>query len=550
MTTHEIPLSAIQGAIQDTIIQDTPIDNNTALTDQDSMGYLLDELSVSKTVVPDIANETPAADTAKKEDKVDKVIVTVPPATSSRTPDDPAMFVWTGLDRFECNGVTAGLNALYDGDPDPETLPDGTWTRSFFDAATTTVPYADIYKKPLRSPTSKWRQEYGSQALGYANYWHVERVEHGEVLTGEKARRLAKVAIGGGRTENLPLWQSGFWITITPPLEADWNTLDEEILEQRKTFGWDHFGVAFSNYSVYLMEKLQNFALKFITTCSIMDDDASKPDATKTAGEVVREHIDYFDIPVLLAYVAHASYPNGFPYVRPAMLDKIEGGAGTLVPETLNLYRCVQHDFGRIDEWQISHMANRRRWSMSVEDVRTYQDHVSNHRKHNEVVEINEHLHLVLDTPTMAAMIKSTDMWLTSMKAALAASLTLGRSDGQRQESIRRHSRIATLRALAPWVASMRIIKDGKTSYIESRDDIDAIMVDARNDTQLGNKIYDGVMQYIGDTALSIVAVPVDPELPGMPKDGKDGTKQKMVPLDITSLVFILLEHVRGKSRG
>lgn len=48
----------------------------------------------------------------------------------------------------------------------------------------------------------------------------------------------------------------------------------------------------------------------------------------------------------------------------------------------------------------------------------TYQDHVSGHRKHNEVVEINEHLHLVLDTPTMAAMIKSTDMWLTSMKAA------------------------------------------------------------------------------------------------------------------------------------
>ncbi len=56
MTTPEIPLSAIQGAIQDTIIQDTPIDNNTALTDQDSMGYLLDELSVSKTVVPDTAN--------------------------------------------------------------------------------------------------------------------------------------------------------------------------------------------------------------------------------------------------------------------------------------------------------------------------------------------------------------------------------------------------------------------------------------------------------------------------------------------------------------
>ena len=545
MSTEEntTPIQEENLAVEKRLIEAAPV-----AADNDDMSYLLDELTVKKTVEnPD--DVTPVAEDTVIE-KNEKVTVTVPPATTSREADDPAMFVWTGLDRYECNKLETALNILYQGDPDPDTLPDPTWTRAWFDGSQTTVPYADIYKKPLRAPESKWRQEYGTKQLAYANYWAVESIDHGEVLTGEKARRLAKVAIGGGRTENLPLWQTGIWITITPPLEADWNTLDEEILEQRKSFGWDHFGVAFSNYSVYLMEKLQNFALRFITSCSVMDADASKPDATKTAGEVVREYIDYFDIPILLAYVAHASYPNGFPYVRPEVLDRLEGGAGTIVPETLNLYRCVQHDFGRIDEWQINHMASRKRWSMSPESVRKYQEHVNSHRKHNEVVEINDNLHLVLDTPTMADMIKSTDMWLASMKSALAASLTVERSDGQRQESIRRHSRVATLRALAPWVSSMRIIKDGKTSYIEHREDIDAIMIDARNDTQLGAKIYDGVMQYIGDTSLSIVAVPVDPELQGMPKDGKDSTRQKMVPLDITSLVFILLERVRAKSRG
>lgn len=535
------------------VVPDIPVTETDAApvveTASEDMGYLLDEL-VSSNATPTFKESAVATEPTPAVATADKVVITVPPATTVRTNQDPAMFVWSGHDRHESASLTTALAGMYEGNPDPETVPDPTWARAHFDAAQSTVPYADIYKKPLRNPESKWRQEYGTKQLAYANYWNVEQIEHGEVLTGEKARRMARTAIGGGRTENLPLWQSGIWITISPPLEADWNTLDEEILEQRKTFGWDHFGVAFSNYSVYLMEKLQNFALRYITSCSVMDAEASKPDATKTAGEVVREYIDYFDVPILLAYIAHASYPHGFPYVRPAMMEKLDSSGGTLVPEMLNIYHAVQHDFSRIDDWQINHMASRRRWSMKPEDVRTYQQHVAQHRKHNEVVEINENLNLVLDTPTMADMIKSTDMWLTSMKSALSASLTMERSDGQRQESIRRHSRVATLRALSPWVASMQIIKDGKTSYIENREDIDEIMVDARNDTQLGNKIYNGVMQYIGDTSISIVAVPVDPELMGMPKDGKDPSKQKMVPLDITSLVFILLEHVRGKSRG
>lgn len=508
----------------------------------ESVDFLLDELSGAGVV--EVKQEAAPV----VEDK--KIKVTVPPAVSARTGDDPPMLVWSGMNQGESRSTLQNISAVLSSNADKSTHPDSDWVQATFDAHNSTVPFGDYYVEPLQNKKAQWRQEYGTANLAYANYWNIEKIDHGEVLTGEKARRLARIAIGGGSTENFPLWQSGFWITVTPPLEADWNLLDEELNEHRRMFGWDHYGVAFSNYSVYLMERLKNFALRFITTCSIYDEEAKKMDGSRSAGEVVDKYIDYFDIPILLAYVAHASYPNGFPYVRPTELRPITGGGGSLVPEMLNLYRSVLHDFARIDEWQVNHMASRRRWSTPVEKILEYQEHVSKHRVHNAEVVVNPSLTLVLDAPNMASMIRSTDAWLASMKMALAASLTQEREDGSRQESIRRHSRMAHLRSLSPWVRSMRVTKDGRTAHIESEEDIEFILCDARNDTKLSESIYVGIVKYIGTTSISVTAVAVDPELPDMPTDKQDESRQKIVPIDILSLVFTLLEHARAKAKG
>lgn len=147
----------------------TTLVTETALED---MGYLLDEL-VSSNATPTFKEKesTVAADQTQATTPVDKVVLTVPPATTVRTNQDPAMFVWSGHDRHESTSLTTALAGMYEGNPDPETVPDPTWARAHFDAAQSTVPYADIYKKPLRNPESKWRQEYGTKQLAYANYW-------------------------------------------------------------------------------------------------------------------------------------------------------------------------------------------------------------------------------------------------------------------------------------------------------------------------------------------------------------------------------------------
>jgi hypothetical protein len=57
-------------------------------------------------------------------------------------------------------------------------------------------------------------------------------------------------------------------------------------------------------------------------------------------------------------------------------------------------------------------------------------------------------------------------------------------------------------------------------------------------------------VKYIGTTSISVTAVAVDPELPDMPTDKQDESRQKIVPIDILSLVFTLLEHARAKAKG
>jgi len=130
----------------------------------------------------------------------------------------------------------------------------------------------------------------------------------------------------------------------------------------------------------------------------------------------------------------------------------------------------------------------------------------------------------------------------------LAVSLTQEREDGSRQESIRRHSRMAHLRSLSPWVRSMRVTKDGRTAHIESEEDIEFILCDARNDTKLSEAIYVGIVKYIGTTSISVTAVAVDPELPDMPTDKQDRVGRRSYR-STSSLWFLPYSSTRERKR-
>ena len=464
-------------------------------------------------------------------------------AVKPRDETDPALFYITGLNRAETNAlVDAVTNSVEDARNSGRDIPfNPAWIQSIWMSAKTTTPYADWTNPVFSGKLKEWRQEHGNPKLGFIDFTDRMQITNGERIDGKRAVDLARAAVGGGKPQNLGLWQSGFWVSIKAPIEGDWNDLDEMILEQRRQFGWDYFGIGFSAYSTYLQSTCLEFACKFITDVSV-DFDPNKQGIT--VGEWVAANIDYLDIPILLAYIAHASYPNGFPYDRPTMAP---GKGPDFYTEMINLYYSVLHRFERFTEPMIEHMLNRAKRTMSIGSVDLYKQMVADLRG-KKVIEINNNFKLVLGTPTFANMVGSTNRWLEELKQNLLKALTENTNDTDRQKYIRKSTRGALVRSLSPWVDEIHITHNDAIGIIDSQTDIEATLLDIRNETNIGNKTYNEIVKYIAESALSLTAIPFDPKLPNLPPNLTNETEQRVIQLDILNLVFTLLERLRMKS--
>ena len=81
---------------------------------------------------------------------------------------------------------------------------------------------------------------------------------NGKKLTGEAAVIRIQSMIGLGGVVHIPLWHSGFWVTIKTPTDLQLIDLHEQTLQGKIEAGRNMFGLGFSNDLVYLMEPVMN----------------------------------------------------------------------------------------------------------------------------------------------------------------------------------------------------------------------------------------------------------------------------------------------------
>lgn len=522
-----------EGTIVSDAETDVPTENDNATeTNPES-----DTESADKIELEDIED---VEDTATKT----KIEIKLTPATSLNNTDQPPLVSFNLLSRRETTVLVDELNRIFKDNNSSRTAYANGWIQALNVSAKTTVPFSDYPAIKVNSENNVgWKNDPEDERLKYIDFSKEERVLHGQTITGKQAVRAARAAMGGGIPQNLGLYQSGFWVSIKPPLEGDWNDLDERILEQRKTFGWDHFGVAFSCYSTYILSELLMFAAKHITECSV--DIPEVKSGEMTVGDWVIANIDQMDIVVLLTYIAHSAYPQGIPYVRPNPNLVPNSPMKELLNEKLNLYHCVVHDFSRIDEEMVAHMARRAKRSVAVEDVLKYQEMVAKKRG-DRTVKLNDNFSIVLAMPKFADIVQSTDAWLMQMKSSMISSLTKERSESEKQNYIHKNSRIASVRAYSSWIKELVIEINGNTVYVKDRESIDEALLDMRNESRIAITAYNTILTYISDCALSLTVIPTDPDLEGMPESDTPG-KQRIVTLDIVALVFTLVEQLRKK---
>lgn len=350
-------------------------------------------------------------------------------------------------------------------------------------------------------------------------------------LTGARAVQRAMAYLGQGGVIQIPLWHSGFWITITTPSESELIDLERRIADDKILLGRISNGRVFSNTSVFIGSHVKELVMAKLYDTSLKER------------ELVEELIETHDLQHIAWGLACSVWPSGFKYAR-SIVGQSETDYRT-ISEDLNLTKLQWTDVRSLNDWQIKHMANRRGSKMTLEDVKRYRSEF----KYNErVVELAPGLSVILAKPSMNEYINSGQRWVNNIVMQNDRVFGMDQDPNARNQYIITHSRSTALRQYGHWVSG--IILGGNTDDpIMTKDDretVETILDKASANDGVREIFFREVPKYIEDTTISVIAIPTVDES----EENKFPLFPHLVPIDALTTFFTLLTQKTQQIRA
>lgn len=395
------------------------------------------------------------------------------------------------------------------------------------------MPRADIGLDALTREQSLWRQgvpagEEGSLVLGAGRPGFGESKGNAP-LVGEEAMQFIQSMLGTGQIVRIPLWHSGIWLDLKAPTEAQLLELDRRIANEKIMLGRMTNGLAYSNMSIYHNSFLFNFALSMVFNCSV----------ASYSTEILKEKILLPDLPQLLWGLLMTIYPNGYRYHRPCIADP---SACTHVTEALlNIGKLNWTDVSALTPGQRDHM-KRRTAKFTDAELSNYR---SQHRFVSKgtvsVKDFGGNKTVVeLRVPTLTDYERSGFSWVEGIVAGTDQAFGSQFDTDQRNEYILEQARISSLRQYAHWIE--RITFNGERS-IEDRATLESVIGQLTGDSEVFERLLEGVRVYINEATISQIALP-SYKCPACQADQNDPEEKKhphLIPLDVGAVFFTLL---------
>lgn len=341
-------------------------------------------------------------------------------------------------------------------------------------------------------------------------------------LVGEKASLWVKSAIGMGSIIQIPLWHSGFWISIKSPSEIALLELNNRIAEEKISVGRYTYGLAFSNNVVYTVHHLMNFIFDHVFDHSIKDvDDISK-------------HVVAQDINLLAWGMACAIWKNGFQYTR-SIVNK-DGTIGNVIKALLAVPKMCITDNNALTDWQKSHMAGRHGRNMTLEAIKRYRSEFIVGHSRTITLDEEKDIKIELSVPNLDHYINSGQRWITYLTDKVDQSMNIEKDDGRRDEFVNRFGKASLLRQYSHWVKN--VIVKGR-----SFDDTDTIdqLLDVFSEFDNVREVYfKEIGKFIDDTTVSMICVPAVKEVDDLSRNSRF---PYVVPIDPVGVFFTLLEQ-------
>jgi hypothetical protein len=382
-------------------------------------------------------------------------------------------------------------------------------------------PRLDMYDKMSERDGSKWRQviPFQGRALGVSK----PKIDDGDmaVLKGEAALLRTQAYMGLGGQYRVPLWNSGFWITLKTPGEDAILELDRKLAEEKISLGRATAGLLFSNASVFIVDHVTQFVLAHMVSSTLKD----------SSRENIARRISIHDIQHMAWGMACSIWPNGFQYAR-AILGETPD-KNKVVEGKINVSKLQWIDMGNLTDWQIKHMSNITIGAMTNDDLDRYQKEFTIRGERR--IQLRENVHVNLGVPSIEEHLLSGQKWVNNIVTMTNRVFGMDQDDADRNQYVTNQGKATLLRQYGHWVKSVELGNATVTDLETIEGQLDLFSADdvARD------LIMNEVIKYAEDTTVAFIAVPTVDER----EEEKFPRMPHLLPIDALTTFFTLLRQ-------
>lgn len=310
--------------------------------------------------------------------------------------------------------------------------------------------------------------------------------------------------LGIGVPIMVPLYNSGIWVAIKTIEEPAIIALKYLSLEKEKQVGASTGAAVYSNQSVlYAKDAIDLFISSLVFT-----------NVRLKHKEDLKKLILSSDINTIYSALGQAMYPKGIKYILNCnnIIDK-DKSCDSIIKPTIRLQNAQHTDYSKLSDAQLYHMAKKSPASVTVDEVRAYQDEFSNITTTSKEYALGNNIKAVIHyrVPNLEEYLIQGEFWIKRITrtASNIMSKLEKQKDNFKQQGFSTQMKTNLLGGYIHYFAGIDILKeDGDVKSSKDLKELFGAVERFSKDIKLYDAMLNDILQLIKNSTISIIGIP------------------------------------------
>jgi len=346
--------------------------------------------------------------------------------------------------------------------------------------------------------------------------------------------------LGIGTPIHIPLWHSGFWITINPLLNSEKINLQLALGEETDRIGRYTHSLIYSNYSViYAKIIMDMIKSKIIDTSLNLDDNDN-----------IFDYISIEDLDIIIWGLLKSIHPEGFNYIlyckNSIRLNEDEiPKCNFRKKENLDLNTLLRVDITKIPDEHKAIMTKRSSRSVTKEDIEEYKSAI---RKEDTIEIKHNDLFVTIDikSPSISKYLEYGETFIELLRDKALEVLENGGDiniDGGKLIKSEAEAEALIINAIMLQIYAHfinRITVNG--TEVKGSNEISEVLEILSNNKKHKNEILSRIIDFIDKSLIAIIGIPdfICPECYSSQSESNNNFRS-FIGLDVYNYFFIML---------